>query len=77
VKNRVAADAVRMIAGMAETIGNILNVKPWVTRELLAGSGMTYYFSCDKARRELGYEITPFKDAVKRTFEWYKEHGLL
>jgi dihydroflavonol-4-reductase len=74
---RVPADAVRMIAGMAETIGNILNVKPWVTRELLAGSGMTYYFSCDKARRELGYEITPFKDAVKRTFEWYKEHGLL
>lgn len=69
--------AVRIIAATAEGIGNLLNVKPWVTRELLASSGMTYYFSCHKARRELGYQMTPFREAVQRTFEWYKEQGLL
>ena len=74
---RVPAGAVQTIAATAETIGNILNVKPWVTRELLAGSGMTYFFSCDKARRELGYEMMPFREAVRRTYIWYKEQGLL
>lgn len=74
---RVPPGAVRMIAATAESIGNLLKVKPWVTRELLASSGMTYYFSCDKARRELGYQVTPFREAVRRTFEWYKQQGLL
>lgn len=74
---RFPPGAVRMIAATAEGIGNLLNVKPWVTRELLASSGMTYYFSCDKARREFGYQMTPFREAVRRTFEWYKEEGLL
>jgi len=74
---RVPPGAVRMIAATAERIGNMLNAKPWVTRELLASSGMTYYFSCDKAQHELGYQVTPFKEAVRRTFEWYKQQGLL
>ena len=74
---RVPPGAVRMIAATAEEIGNVLNARPWVTRELLATSGMTYFFSCDKAKRELGYRVTPFSEAVRRTFEWYKEHGLL
>jgi dihydroflavonol-4-reductase len=68
---------VNTAAGIAETIGNVLNRKPWVTRELVARAGTTYYFSCAKAQRELGYSFIPFREAVHRTFEWYRNNGFL
>jgi dihydroflavonol-4-reductase len=64
-------------AGIAETIGNALNRKPWVTRELVARTGTTYYFSRAKAQRELGYSFIPFREAVRRTYEWYRSNGFL
>ncbi len=69
--------AVRLIAATVEGISTVLNVKPWVTKELLASSGLHSYYSSAKAQRELGYQITPFRDAVQKTFSWYKERGML
>jgi dihydroflavonol-4-reductase len=68
---------VRLIAISAETIGNLFGKRPWVTRELVAGVGMTNYFSSEKAKRELGYTITPFREAIRATYEWYLENGYL
>jgi nucleoside-diphosphate-sugar epimerase len=31
---------------------------------------MDWAFSCEKAERELGYTITPFEEALRRTCEW-------
>jgi len=69
--------AVRSIAVVAEGIGSTLNRKPWVTRELLASSSLFNYFTSEKAERELGYMRTPFREAVQKTFSWYKQQGLL
>jgi len=33
--------------------------------------------SAEKARRELGFEPTPFEEGVQRTLAWYRETGLL
>jgi dihydroflavonol-4-reductase len=68
---------VRIVAWMAEIIGMISNKKPWVTRELVARTGTSYYFTCAKAQKELGYSITPFPTAVQKTFEWYRTNGFL
>jgi len=74
---RVPAPFVRFIAGASELAALLFRTHPWVTRELLAGSHLRYHFSCEKAQRELGYRITPFRQTVERAFEWYRQHSLL
>ncbi len=69
--------AVTALALFSELAGALLNKKPWVTRELFAGSGSRYHFSCKKAESELGYSYIPFRQAVLNTFEWYMANGLL
>jgi dihydroflavonol-4-reductase len=76
-KFRMPTSAVHAVTFLAESAATLLNRKPWVTRELLAGSNLNYYFSCTKAQIELGYSFIPFREAVQLTFDWYKKHGLL
>jgi dihydroflavonol-4-reductase len=74
---KVPPPVVRLIAATAESVGTLIQRKPWVTKELLASSGLHSYFSSEKAQRELGYRVTPFREGVQRTFTWYRETGLL
>lgn len=74
---RVPSPAVTAIAAVSELVASSLSRKPWVTRELLSGSRFRYSFSSKKAETELGCTFTPFREAVLKTFEWYKEHRLL
>ncbi len=69
--------AAQTLAATVETIGNVLNIKPWVTRELLAGIGLQTFFTSEKAQRDLGYSMTPFREAVRKTHAWYRENGFL
>jgi dihydroflavonol-4-reductase len=57
--------------------GMVTRSQPMVTSELFSGAGFFNWYSSEKARRELGYTITPFREAVSRTYEWYLEKGLL
>jgi len=61
----------------AELAAALTNTKPWISRELVAGIHLPVWFSCEKAKRELAYSVTPFRTAVERTFEWYKNQHLL
>jgi dihydroflavonol-4-reductase len=65
------------IALSAEAIAALTRTKPWVTRELTVGIDLDLYFSSAKAARELNHRTTPFREAVQRTFEWYKANGFL
>ena len=65
------------IASVAELVALATGTKPWVTRELVAGIDRTTHFSHAKATRELSYSPTPFRDAVQKTFEWYRQHGMI
>ncbi len=69
--------AVKAVGLAVEGISNVFGMRPWVTRELLAGVGLYAWFSLEKAQRELAYTFTSFRDAVQRSFEWYRENGLL
>ena len=67
----------RTLALGAETVGNVTNSKPWISTELVAGMNFRCWYSAVKAERELGYTITPFREAVRRTFEWYRMQNFL
>lgn len=67
----------RVIAWCSEAVAEVTNRRPWVGRELISGLNIRNWFSCEKAARELGYTVTPFRESVARTFEWYRKHRLL
>ncbi len=55
----------------------LLGIEPIVTPDLVAGAGKFNWFSCEKARRELGYTITSFDEAIRRAYDWYVKHGFI
>ncbi|MEX2115474.1 MAG: SDR family oxidoreductase [Bacteroidota bacterium] len=69
--------AAKGLAAGSEVIANATNTKPWLGSELIAGITRTCWFSHEKAARELGYTITPFRTAVKRTFDWYRQQSMI
>lgn len=68
---------VTVMSTAAEWIGNATNTRPWISSELVAGIGLTVWFSHEKATRELDYHPTPFREAVDRTFHWYLKQGMI
>lgn len=49
----------------------------YLARDYLMLADKFLYFSSEKAVRELGYQITPFKVSLERAYAWYREQGLL
>lgn len=58
-------------------ISRVTKKEPVMTPELVRISNIECYFSSEKAVRELGYTITPFRETIKKTYEWYRENGYL
>lgn len=50
---------------------------PVMTGERMQLSGETFYFSVDKARTQLSLPQTPFRQALKDAYDWYREHNFL
>lgn len=61
-------------------IGDVLRplgVKGPITRENAWTSTMFHWFDNSKARRELGFNPKPAREAIHKSVMWMKEHGLL
>ena len=58
-------------------LAKVFRYKPSVTKELAAISCDNFYYSADKARKELQLPSTPMEVAFKECLEWYKENGYL
>lgn len=54
-------------------LGRLYNFQPFLTRTEVYKTGVTHYFSLEKARKELGYEAQPFD--LQEAVEWFKAHG--
>jgi dihydroflavonol-4-reductase len=65
------------IASVVEMVVIFFGVRPWITRDLVKTVGANLWFSTEKARFELGYTAIPFREAVTRTYQWYRQHGFL
>jgi dihydroflavonol-4-reductase len=68
---------VKLVAAVSEGVASGLGHRPWVTRELFAGSHLKYHFSCRKAESDLGYTRSPFREAVEKSFAWYLSNKML
>lgn len=73
----VPTSMVRAIAATVESMAAVLRVRPWVTRELVAGIGRHRRYSSEKAARELGYEPRSLRQTVRETVEWFRAEGLI
>ncbi|XP_069758321.1 short-chain dehydrogenase/reductase family 42E member 1 isoform X2 [Narcine bancroftii] len=54
-------------------VGRIYNFQPFLTRTEVYKTGVTHYFSIQKARKELGYN--PQEHSLKEIVEWFKARG--
>ncbi|XP_045295813.1 short-chain dehydrogenase/reductase family 42E member 1 [Leopardus geoffroyi] len=53
--------------------GRVYNFQPFLTRTEVYKTGVTHYFSLEKAKKELGYEAQPFD--LQEVVDWFKAHG--
>lgn len=51
--------------------------KPKLTPEMVRFNKLYFYFSNEKAKKELGMEFRLFKESIKKAVDWYKENGYL
>ncbi|XP_055155683.1 short-chain dehydrogenase/reductase family 42E member 1 isoform X2 [Symphalangus syndactylus] len=54
-------------------LGRLYNFQPFLTRTEVYKTGVTHYFSLEKAKKELGYKAQPFD--LQEAVEWFKAHG--
>ncbi|MGA7162305.1 MAG: SDR family oxidoreductase [Bacteroidota bacterium] len=74
---RMPISLLKLAGKFFDLTGRIINKEPFVTSELFSGAGLYNWYSSEKARRELGYTITSFREAITRTYDWYSAHQLL
>ncbi|XP_015266032.1 PREDICTED: short-chain dehydrogenase/reductase family 42E member 1 [Gekko japonicus] len=54
-------------------VGRLYNFQPLLTRTEVYKTGVTHYFSLEKAEKELGYE--PEQHSLQEVVEWFKTRG--
>ncbi|RLW01299.1 hypothetical protein DV515_00008071 [Chloebia gouldiae] len=54
-------------------VGRLYNFQPLLTRTEVYKTGVTHYFSMEKARKELGYE--PQQYSLDEVVEWFRSQG--
>jgi dihydroflavonol-4-reductase len=57
------------MAELCEGFARITGTRPLLRRGLVRSMKTAWAFSSEKARRELGYTVTPLEDALRATFE--------
>ena len=57
------------LAALSEGLAKLTGTRPLLRRGLVRSMNLPWAFSSDKARRQLGYTITPFEKALRATFE--------
>lgn len=69
--------AVMPVAYFAETLSRFTGRAPVATVEEIRMSKKRMYFSCAKAKRELGYAPRPARAALEDAVRWFRDNGYL
>lgn len=69
--------ALKLLAYGYDLRARINHKEPPLTPESARCSLKTVFYSSDKAVRELGYQISPFRDTIRQTYEWYLANGYI
>ncbi len=68
----------KVLAAVVEKVAKLRGRKdaPKITRARVKFLGLNLSFSCEKAKRELGYKpATNFDDGMKQTIDWWLKDG--
>ena len=63
------------IAWIMEKIALITNIEPRATIDSIRMAKKIMFFSSEKAKRDLGYQYRPAKEALQDAVMWFKENG--
>ncbi len=74
---RLPLGPVRAAAVVIERVSRLVDIEPLITPDLVAGAGRRNWFTCEKAKKELGYHVTPFDQTILSAYQWYRSNGLL
>ncbi len=59
---------------LAEAAGTLFRFNPGISSGIARMTSITHYVSSDKAKKEIGFTLTPLADTFKKTFDWLKEY---
>ena len=74
---RVPQWAARAAATSLEIISAVTGRPPILTKAHVVSATLPHYFSSEKAIHELGYQPHPIREAIRKSYEWYIENGLI
>ena len=71
---KVPTNVAKSWGWLAEQVADRITRKPPIAtyRSVAYTAGRFLYFSCAKAQRELGYELTPLSEALRLALEWFQ-----
>ncbi len=70
-------DLLMPIAYGAEAVARLLDREPLFTVDSIRMAKKRMFFSCEKAKRVLGYAPRPAVEAIRDAVDWFRENGYL
>jgi dihydroflavonol-4-reductase len=67
----------KAVASLLEILSEITGKPPVLTKGHVIAATLPHYFSFEKAKRELGFEPHPIIEAIRKSYEWSVQNGLL
>ena len=64
------------VARIMEILARFTRREPWYPLNLYPYIFYDWPVSSEKARREIGFQPTPFEEGARETLEWYRANGI-
>lgn len=74
---KISTRLIKAISKFFDLYSTIFKTRPLISSDLAAYIGKNFWVSSEKAIKELNYKITPFDEAVRNTYNWYFQEGLI
>lgn len=65
-----------LFGSLGDRFDLLMKKDPKITSNAAYMAVSEYYFSSEKAVRELDYKIVPLRESVEKCYKWYVEHGI-
>jgi dihydroflavonol-4-reductase len=62
---------IKILVWWSELMSHFTHTVPFITREMAVFFNLRFHCSSQKAVRESGYQITPFRQTLEKTYQWY------
>jgi dihydroflavonol-4-reductase len=67
----------KFAASLLEVLSKTTGKPPVLTKAHVVSATLPHYFSFEKAKRELGFKPHPIIEAIRKSYEWYIDNGLI